>query len=329
MKAFITGATGFIGGNLARALLNDEHQVRALVRPGSDRRNVAGLPLELTEGDLDNQYKLAEQIAGCDVVFHVAAHYSLWVKDRGSIYHANVGGTKNLLAAARTVGVKRFVHTSSVAAIGVPAPNTLGTEETQTTLDELVSDYKKSKYMAEQAALQAAREGLDVVIVNPSTPIGAYDVKPTPTGEIILRFLQDRMPAYVRTGLNLVDVEDVARGHILAWQKGRTGARYILGNRNLSLKEMLEILAAITGKRAPRMVIPHSIPLAVAFIDEMILSRLGKKPRVSFYSVQMSRKAMYYDSSKAVRELGLPQNPVEMALEKAVRWFGENGYIKG
>ncbi|HKQ79074.1 MAG TPA: hopanoid-associated sugar epimerase [Blastocatellia bacterium] len=327
MKAFLTGATGFIGGNLARALLRDGHQVRALIRPKSDRRNITGLPIETAEGDLDNQHKLAEQVVGCDVVFHVAAHYSLWAKDRDSIYRANVEGTKNLLAAARDAGVRRFVHTSSVAAIGVPAQNTLGTEETGTTLEALVSDYKKSKYLAEQAALRAAREGLDVVIVNPSTPIGARDVKPTPTGEIILRFLQDRMPAYVHTGLNLIDVEDVARGHILALRKGRTGERYILGNRNLSLKEMLEILAAITGKRAPRIALPHSIPLAVAFIDERILGRLGKKPQISFYAAQMSRKAMYYDSSKAVRELGLPQTSIETAIEKAVSWFEENGYV--
>jgi dihydroflavonol-4-reductase len=327
MKAFLTGATGFVGGNLARALLQDGQQVRALIRPGSDRRNIAGLPIELAEGDLDNQQKLAERIVGCDVVFHVAAHYSLWGKDRDSIYRANVDGTKNLLAAARAVGINRFIHTSSVAAIGVPARNTLGTEETRTTLEELVSDYKKSKFLAEQAALQMARDGMDVVIVNPSTPVGAYDVKPTPTGEIILRFLQGRMPAYVRTGLNLIDVEDVARGHILAWRKGRTGERYILGNRNLSLKEMLEMLGAITGKRAPRIAIPHAIPLAVAFIDEKILARLGKKPQVSLYAVQMSKKSMYYNSSKAVNELGLPQNRIEAALEKAVRWFEENRYV--
>jgi dihydroflavonol-4-reductase len=327
MKAFITGATGFIGSHLALALLRDGHQVMALVRPGSDRRNIAGAPIELVEGDLDDRQRLAEQIAGCDAVFHVAAHYSLWVKDRDSIYRANLGGTENLLAAARAAGVKRFVHTSSVAAIGVPAPGAIGTEETQTTLEELVSDYKKSKYLAEQAALRAAREGLDVVIVNPSTPVGERDIKPTPTGEIILRFLQDRMPAYVHTGLNLIDVEDVARGHILAWEKGRTGERYILGARNLSLKETLEILAAITGKRAPRIAVPHFLPITVAFIDEMLLARLGKKPQVSFYAAQMSRKEMYYDSSKAVRELGLPQNPIEKALEKAVRWFEKNGYV--
>lgn len=327
MKVFLTGATGFIGGNLARMLLADGYEVRALVRSGSDQRNIAGLPIETVTGDLDDKQKLAEQIMGCDGVFHVAAHYSLWAKDREAIYRANVTGTKNLLAAAKTACVKRFIHTSSVAAIGVPPVGTLGNEATQTTVEALVSDYKKSKFLAEQAALEAAHNGQDVVIVNPSTPIGAYDVKPTPTGEIVLRFLQNRMPAYVHTGLNLIDVDDVARGHILAWQRGRTGERYILGNRNLTLKEMLEMLATITGKPAPRFAIPHLIPLAVAFVDEMILARFGKTPQVSFYSVQMSRKAMYYDSSKAVRELGLPQSPVQAAIEKAVRWFEANGYV--
>lgn len=328
MKAFVTGATGFIGGNLARMLLADGHEVRALVRAGSDRRNIAGLPLELVEGDLDNWERLTEQMAGCDVAFHVAAHYSLWARDAKSIYRVNVAGTENILAAARTAGVKRVVHTSSVAAIGVPPAGMLGTEETQTTLEELVSDYKKSKFLAEESARRAAGRGQDVVIVNPSTPIGAYDVKPTPTGEIILRFLQGRMPAYVHTGLNLIDVEDVARGHILAWQRGRTGERYILGHHNLTLKEMLHLLAEITGKPAPKFAVPHFIPLAVAYVDEMILARyFGKTPQVSYYSVQMSQKAMYYDSSKAVRELGLPQSSIKGAIEKAVRWFEEHGYV--
>ncbi len=328
MRVFITGATGFIGGNLARMLLADGCHVRALVRAGSDQRNIASLPIETVAGDLDDRQKLSEQILGCDAVFHVAAHYSLWVKDRDPIYRANVTGTKNLLAAAKTARVKRFIHTSSVAAIGIPPSGTLANEETRTTVDALVSDYKKSKFLSEQAALEAARDGLDVVIVNPSTPIGAYDVKPTPTGDIILRFLQNRMPAYVHTGLNLIDVDDVARGHILAWQRGRTGERYILGNRNLTLKEMLEMLEIITGKPAPRFAVPHILPLTVAFVDEMILARyFGKTPQVSFYSVQMSRKAMYYDSSKAIRELGLPQNSVETAIEKAVRWFEENDYV--
>lgn len=328
MRAFVTGATGFVGGNLVRALLADGIQVRALVRPGSDQRNLAGLPVELVYGDLASQMSLTEQVAGCEVIFHVAAHYSLWRRDAAAIYRANVTGTENLLAAARKAGTKRFIHTSSVAAIGVPLPGTLGTEATQTTLAELVSDYKKSKYLAEQAALKAAREGLDVVIVNPSTPIGAHDVKPTPTGEIVLRFLQDRMPAYVHTGLNVIDVEDVARGHLLAWQKGRTGERYILGNQNLTLKEMLQRLAAITGKPAPRFAVPHFLPLAVAFVDELILARYcGKIPQVSFDSVQMSRKSMYYDAAKAVRELGLPQQSIDRALEKAVHWFQVNGYV--
>ncbi|MBK6798235.1 MAG: NAD-dependent epimerase/dehydratase family protein [Acidobacteria bacterium] len=328
MRAFVTGATGFIGGNLVRTLLVEGHQVRVLVRPESDRQNIEGLPVERVEGDLSDRQKLAENLEGCDVVFHVAAHYSLWARDREAIYSANVRGTENLLAAASDVRMGRFIHTSSVAAIGVPPEGSIGTEETQTTLEDLVSDYKKSKYLAEQAAIKAAREGLNVVIVNPSTPVGAYDVKPTPTGEIILRFLQGRMPAYVHTGLNLIDVDDVVRGHILAWQKGRTGERYILGNRNLTLKTMLDMLSAITGKPAPKIAVPHFIPLTVAFIDEMILARyFGKTPQVSFYSVQMSRKAMYYDSSKAVRELGLPQNPIEGALEKAVNWFIEGGYV--
>jgi dihydroflavonol-4-reductase len=329
MLTFVTGATGFIGGNLVRALLGDDHEVRVLIRPGSDQRNIAGLPVEQVAGDLDDRRLLTEQMMGCDAVFHVAAHYSLWAKDREAIYRANVIGTENMLAAASVARVKRFIHTSSVAAVGVPAPNTLGDEETQTTIEDLVGDYKKSKFLAERAALQAARDGLDVVIVNPSTPIGAYDIKPTPTGEIILRFLEDRMPAYVHTGLNLIDVEDVARGHILAWQKGRTGGRYILGNRNLTLKEMLEMLSAITGKPAPGIAVPHFIPLAVAYVDEMILGRyFDKTPQVSFSSVQMSRKPMYYDSSKAVRELGLPQSPIDQAFRKAVRWFEDNGYVK-
>jgi dihydroflavonol-4-reductase len=328
MKAFVTGATGFVGANLTRALLADGHEVRALVRAGSDRRNLAGLGVEIAEGDLGDWEQLTERMAGRDAVFHVAAHYSLWARDRRSIYRVNVAGTENVLAAAEAAGVGRVVHTSSVAAIGVPPPGTLGTEETRTTLEELVSDYKKSKFLAEQAALAAARRGLDVVIVNPSTPVGPYDVKPTPTGEIILRFLEGRMPAYVHTGLNLIDVEDVARGHILAYERGRTGERYILGHQNMTLKEMLGLLAEITGRPAPRFAVPHFIPLALAYVDEMILARgFGKRPRLSYASVQMSRKAMYYDAAKAVSELGLPQSSINGAIEKAVRWFKQNGYV--
>jgi dihydroflavonol-4-reductase len=328
MRAFVTGATGFIGGNLVRQLLADGCDVRVLVRSGSDLRNLIGLAVEKVEGDLSDPLQLKQQMLGCEVIFHLAAHYSLWLRDREAIYRVNVEGTKNMLRAAREAGLARFIHTSSVAAIGVPPVGMQASEKTQTRCEELVSDYKKSKFLAEQAALEAAQNGQDVVIVNPSTPVGAFDVRPTPTGEIVLRFLQDRMPAYVHTGLNLIDVRDVARGHILAWQKGRSGERYILGNRNLTLKEMLQMLSKITGQPAPRFAVPHAIPLAVAWIDEMLLARLfGKTPQVSYYSVQMSRQAMYYDSSKAVCELGLPQHPIEIALENAVRWFRENGYV--
>jgi len=324
MRAFVTGATGFIGGNLVRALLADGHQVRALVRQASDQSNIAGLPVEVITGDLKNTNRLKEQVMGCAVVFHVAALYSLWSKDRDEIYRTNVAGTENLLTASLNVRVNRFIHTSSVAAIGLAPPNEQATEQSQTTLNKLVSDYKKSKFLAEKAVLAAAQKGLDVVILNPSTPIGAYDLKPTPTGEIILRFIEGRMPAYVHTGLNLIDVEDVARGHILAWRSGRTGERYILGNRNLTLLEMLHMLSRITSKPAPRFALPHFIPLALAYLDEMILARyLGKTPRLSFASVQMSRNTMYYDSSKAILELGLPQSPIEKALERSVKWFEE------
>lgn len=323
MRAFITGGTGFIGANVVRALLDDGHIVRALVRASSDLSNLVGLPVEQIEGDLADR-DLCEKIEGCEAVFHVAALYSLWAKDGPEIYRVNVEGTRNLLAAARKAGVARFIHTSSVAAIGVPKTDEVATETTTTSIEELVSDYKKSKFLAEQLAREAAKTGLDVVIVNPSTPIGSYDIKPTPTGEIILRFLQGGMPFYVHTGLNLIDVRDVATGHILAWRRGKTGERYILGHRNMSLKEMLEMLAESTGKRAPRWALPHALPLAAAFVDEKILGAyFGRKPSLSLFSVQMSRKAMYYNAAKAVRELGLPQTPIEVALSRAVQWFSE------
>ncbi len=322
MRAFVTGGTGFVGANLVRALLADGCSVRALIRPSSDLRNLDELPVELVAGDLDSPETLCNLVEGCDVIFHAAAVYSLWRRHRADIYRVNVAGTRNILAAASRARVPRFVFTSSVAAIGVPPAGLSATEETQTSLPELVSDYKKSKFLAEQAALEASSAGLDVVIVNPTTPIGPYDIKPTPTGEIIVRFLKGRMPFYVDTGLNLIDVRDVARGHILAWQRGRTGERYILGNRNLSLKALLEMLGALTGIPAPRRSLPYTIPLIASYIDEMILAKLpGWRPTLAYSSVQMSRRAMYYDAAKAVRELGLPQNPIEPALSLAVEWL--------
>src|SRR5262252_2783561 len=328
MRVFVTGGTGFVGANVIRALLSSGHEVRALIRTGSNLKNLENLPIERVGGDLSNKTILRDAMGDCDALAHVAAHYSLWRADADSLYRANVEGTANVLEAAADAGVARVVYTSSVAALGVPAPGLIADESLQTTVDELVSEYKKSKFLAEQEALRRAAAGQHIVVVNPSTPIGPYDLKPTPTGEIVLRFLNRQMPAYVDTGLNLIDVEDVAQGHILALERGRPGERYILGNKNVTLKEMLDMLAAVTGLKAPTIRVPHLIPLAAAYLDEGILSRLGKRPTVSIYSVKMSRKAMYYDSSKAVRELGLPQSPVEGALEKAVRWFRENGYVK-
>jgi dihydroflavonol-4-reductase len=322
MRAFVTGGTGFIGANVVRALLADGHEVRALVRPSSDLRNLTGLPLETVSGDLTSTRSLTDLLAGCDALFHVGALYSLWKRHSHALYEVNVRGTERMLRAAADAKVSRVVYTSSVATIGVPPEGEIANEEYKTSVERLTGDYKKSKFLAEAAAMRAAGEGLDVVVVNPSTPVGPYDIKPTPTGEIVVRFLEGRMPFYVDTGLNLIDVRDVARGHMLAWEKGKSGSRYILGNRNVTLLEMLEILSRLTGIESPKRAIPHSLPLAAAFIDEVLLGKLpGWRPSLSLTSVQMSRKPMYYSSAKAVRELGLPQSPVEDALATAVEWF--------
>ncbi|MCS7079422.1 MAG: NAD-dependent epimerase/dehydratase family protein [Chloracidobacterium sp.] len=328
MKVFLTGGTGFVGANVLRELLSGGAAVRVLARPNSDRRNLEGLAFELVEGSLDDPSRLTRAMDGCEWVFHIAAHYSLLRRDRAAIYRTNVEGTRHILQAARAAGVKRIVHTSSVAAIGVPPEGQVADETFQTTVEELVGDYKKSKFLAEQLARDAAREGLPVVIVNPSTPIGPYDIKPTPTGDIVLRFLQRRMPAYVDTGMNLIHVRDVAVGHIRAVEKGRVGERYILGHRNMTLKEILDMLAAITGLPAPTRRLPHWLPIVVGAVDEFFLSRLtGKPPTVAFDSARMAARPMYYDATRAVTYLGLPQTPIETALREAVNWFREHGYV--
>jgi dihydroflavonol-4-reductase len=328
MKVFITGGSGFVGANIIRQLIATGIEVRALVRPHSDRRNFEGLAVELVEADLSDEGRLVTLMAGCEWAFHTAAHYSLCRQDKAAIYAANVTGTKNILAAAKRAQVKRLVYTSSVAAIGVAPEGQIGDEHTTTTLAELISDYKRSKFLAEQAALQAAQAGLPVVIVNPSTPIGPYDVKPTPTGDIILKFLKRQMPVYVHTGLNIVDVRDVAQGHLLAAEKGRVGERYILGNQNVTLKELLDRLAAITGLSAPQRAIPHFVPILVSYLDELVISPLLRRaPSVPIYGAQMARHAMYYNSAKAVQELGLPQTPIDTALRDAVEWFRRQGYV--
>ncbi|MEL6493833.1 MAG: hopanoid-associated sugar epimerase [Cyanobacteria bacterium J06623_7] len=318
MKCFVTGGTGFVGANLIRLLLQQGYEVRALVRPSSNLANLKSLDLELVTGDLNDD--LFSAMSGCRVLFHVAAQYSLWQRDRESLYRNNVLGTRNILACARKAEIERIVYTSSVAAIGVK-PGDIADETYQSPVEKLVGDYKKSKYYGEQEALQAAQQGQDVVIVNPSTPIGALDIKPTPTGEIIQRFLQRKMPFYIDTGLNLIDVEDVALGHILALERGVTGDRYILGNLNLSFKQLLDKLAQITGIPAPQSTIPYWLPYSVAWLEENILIKLGKQPTVAIDSVRMSQQTMFYDASKAVNELGLPQSSVDLALQDAVQWF--------
>lgn len=321
-KIFITGATGFVGANLIRLLLKEHYQVKALVRKNADLTNVKNLEIELVEGSL-NDKNLAEKMADCQYLFHVAAHYSLWSKDQDSLYKSNVLGTKNILQSAKKAGIKRTVYTSSVAAIGVRKDGIFANETYQSPVENLIGNYKKSKYYAEQEAHLAIKSGQDIVIVNPTTPIGAYDIKPTPTGEIILRFLKGNMPAFVNTGLNFIDVQDVAKGHLLALEKGKIGERYILGNCNLTLQEFLEKLATITEKKAPKIKLPLWIPLTVAFVDEYILSKFGKIPSVALEGVKMSGQFMYYDSSKAIQQLGLPQTNIDEAIANAVNWFNQ------
>ncbi|HEY9741959.1 MAG TPA: hopanoid-associated sugar epimerase [Coleofasciculaceae cyanobacterium] len=327
MRAFVTGATGFIGANLVRLLLQEGYEVRALVRPSSCLDNLQGVEVELVKGDL-NDSNLWQQMVGCQVLFHVAAHYSLWQADREQLYHNNVLGTRNVLAAARKAGIERIVYTSSVAAIGVSKPSGTVVDEThQSPVEELVGHYKKSKFLAEQEAWKAVEAGLDIVVVNPSSPIGPLDIKPTPTGDIILRFLRRQMPFYLDTGLNFIDVRDVAWGHLLALQKGRKGDRYILGHQNLTLKQLLDQLAQITGLQAPQSTVPAWLPLSAAWIDERILASLGKQPSIPLDGVRMAHQPMYYDATKAVKELRLPQSPIRTALKDAVDWFVAQGYV--
>lgn len=326
IRAFVTGGTGFIGANLVRLLAAEGYLVRALVRSSSNLDNLRDLDVELVTGDL-NDPNLWQQMQGCQVLFHVAAHYSLWQRDRQLLYDYNVLGTRNVLACARKAKIERTIYTSSVAAIGVGEPGKLIDETHQSPVEKLVGHYKKSKFWAEQEAMQAVKSGQDIVVVNPSSPIGGFDIKPTPTGDIILRFLRRQMPFYLDTGLNFIDVRDVALGHLLALEKGQKGDRYILGHENLTLKQILDQLAQLTGLKAPQNSIPPWIPLSVAWIDERILAPLGKAPSVPLDGVRMAHQPMYYDASKAVRELGLPQSSILTALKDAVDWFVTHGYV--
>jgi dihydroflavonol-4-reductase len=326
VTSFVTGATGFVGAQVARALLATGRRVRCLVRPTSDAALLEGLSVERIAGDVTDAASVREGMSGCDEVFHCAADYRLYARDPAEIYRTNVEGTRVVLGAAETVGVPRIVYTGSVATLAARADGTPVDERAVARLDDVIGDYKRSKLLAEREVEAAWARGAPVVVVSPSTPVGDGDVKPTPTGKIIVDFLAGRFPAYVDTGLNLIDVRDVAAGHLLAAERGRPGERYILANANMTLKELLATLALIAGRSAPRLRLPHWVPLAIAHAEAPIARLLRRPPRVPLDGVRMAKKTMFFDGSKAVRDLGLPQSPIEPALRRAVDWFISRGY---
>jgi dihydroflavonol-4-reductase len=326
MDFLVTGGSGFVGANLVRALLADGYQVRVLVRETSNRKALTGCAVQIVVGDVLDRETLRRAVAGCRMVFHAAADYRLWAHDPAVLYRTNIEGTRNVLEACASGGVERVVYTSSVGALGIPEDGQPGSETTPVGLQDMVGHYKRSKFLAEQVAVDYAARGLPVVIVNPSNPIGPWDVKPTPTGQMVVDFLRGRMVGTLDTGLNLIHVADVARGHILAAQKGRVGEKYILGYRNHSLAEIFAMLAHISGLPAPRVRIPYRLVWLVALAMEGQARLTGRPPRVPLTGVRMARKHMYFTAEKAVRELGLPQSPVEQALRDAVGWFVAHGY---
>ena len=327
MKALVTGSTGFIGAALTRCLLDRGVEVRVLVRRTSDLRNLAGLKVEQVYGDLRERTTLRHALAGCRHLYHAAAHYALWAKDPQTFYDINVTGTRTLMEAARDCGIERIVYTSTIGAIGLPPGGGVGTEDTPVLLDQMVGHYKRSKFLAEQEVLKLAREGLPVVIVNPSAPIGPRDIKPTPTGQVIVDFMKGRMPVYIETGMNLVDVDDVAQGHVSAMERGRVCERYILGNRNLMLHDVFTLLSRLTGVPAPSVKLPRWSILPLAYANQWIADFITHTPpRIPLEGVKMAKYVMHYDCTKALRDLGMPQTPVEIALEKAVRWFRDHKY---
>lgn len=328
MRTLVTGATGFIGANIVRALLDKNYRVRALARPDSNKRNLEGLEVELAAGDVRDPESIKRALEGCSLLFHGAALYSFWVRPRKLIYQINVEGTRNVLQAALERGLERVVYTSSVAALGLPKDREPADEATPVDPKTIVSDYKRSKYLAQQVALEFSKK-MPVVIVNPSFPVGPYDIKPTPTGRVIVDFLNRRMSAYVETGMNVVDVRDVALGHLLAAERGRVGECYILGGENLTMGELLTLLAEITGLPAPRVKLPYYPILGLSYVNAALCALTGKAPRMTPETIRMSRHYMFFDPGKAVRELGFPQTPAREALRKAVEWFQANGYVQG
>ena len=329
MNVLVTGGTGFVGANLVRELLADGHTVRVLARPGSDRRALEGCAVDIVEGDLLDLASLRAAVAGARHVYHAAADYRLWAPDLKVLYRANVDGTRHLLAAAAEAGAERIVYTSTVGAVGIPKDGTPGDETTPVSLADMVGAYKASKFLAERVADEWVARGAPVVIVNPSAPVGPWDVRPTPTGQMIVDFLNGKMVGSVDTGLNVVHVRDVARGHIQAALKGRVGERYILGHRNLSLLEIFQMLSTLTGVPAPRVRVPYAVAWMAAAAMEGVSRLTRRPPAVSLTAVRMARKRMYFSADKAIRELGLPQTPAETALQEAVAWFTARGYANG
>ena len=328
MRVFLTGATGFLGSHVARVLSEQGAELRFLVRPTSNLKNLEGLKADTATGDLRDAASLEKAMSGCDTVFHVAADYRLWVRDPAEMYRSNVAGTRAVLEAARKNNVRRVVYTSSVATIGFTSDGKPADEDSPVSLADMIGHYKRSKFMAEQIALEAGRSGLEVVTVNPTTPVGEQDVKPTPTGRIVLDFLKRKFPAYVETGLNLVDVRECARGHVMALEKGKTGERYILGGEDLTLKQILDKLGKLTGLPSPKIKLPYIFAFAAGVVDEAITAGLlHREPRATVDTVRMGKKKMFASSAKAERELGWKLVPVEDALRRAVDWFRANGYV--
>jgi len=327
MTTLVTGAAGFLGSHVTRQLVARGETVRVLMRVSSNNRAISDLSLEYVTGDLRDATSLERAMDGMKRVFHVAADYRLWAKNPQEIYDSNVGGTKNLLGAAKSAGIEQLVYTSTVATIAVDRPE-LPNEFTGARLDEMIGHYKRSKWMAEQEVLAAAREGLPALVAMPTTPVGPWDWKPTPTGKIILDFLNGKMPGYVETGLNFVGVEECAAGHLLVSEKGKVGERYLLGAENLTLKGLLDVLAGITGLRAPSMKIPHGVALGVAYVESAFSRLVGKEPQIPVEGVKIAQHKMFVDASRAVRELGFQPGSVTSALERAVRWYLANGYVK-
>jgi dihydroflavonol-4-reductase len=327
MKVFLTGATGFVGSHVARAYAAEGLELRLLTRKTSNLAGLEGIAAETVVGDLRQPEGLRSALAGCDALVHVAADYRLWVRDPAEMYAANVTGTRELLRIAREAGVRRVVYTSSVATMGFKRDGTVVDEATPVSLAEMIGHYKRSKFLAELEAIEAAKAGQHVMILNPTTPIGAGDAKPTPTGRIVVDFLNRNFPAYVDTGLNLVDVKEVARMHVTALTAGRPGERYILGGENLTLKQILDRLAGMTGLPSPAVKVPHGVAMAFAFFDENFTGKLrGKEPRATVEAVRMGKKMMFASSAKAEKELGFRVLPVDSALQAAVEWFLERGY---